>query len=65
MGKNIEKVKKLIAGVGGKRTPGIGYTPKTIQMRKFNKYKKIIPKNIKEITQLSDYVSIKINSLSV
>ena len=34
MGKNIEKVKKLIAGVGGKRTPGIGYTPKTIQMRK-------------------------------
>jgi 1-deoxy-D-xylulose-5-phosphate reductoisomerase len=38
---------------------------KTIQMKKFNKYKKIIPKNIKEITQLSDYVSIKINSLSV
>ena len=38
---------------------------KTIKMKKFNKYKKIIPKNIKEITQLSDYVSIKINSLSV
>ena len=34
MGKNIEKVKKLIAGVGGKRTPGVGYTGKTIQMRK-------------------------------
>jgi len=34
MGKNIEKVKKLIAGVGGKRTPGIGYTGKTIHMRK-------------------------------
>ena len=34
MGKNIEKVKKLIAGVGGKRTPGIGYTPKSISMRK-------------------------------
>ena len=34
MGKNIEKVKKLIAGVGGKRTPGVGYTGKTIHMRK-------------------------------
>ena len=34
MGKNIEKVKKLIAGVGGRGTPRIGYTPKTIQMRK-------------------------------
>jgi transcription elongation factor Elf1 len=34
MGKNIEKVKKLIAGVGGKGTPRIGYTPKSIQMRK-------------------------------
>ena len=34
MGKNIEKVKKLIAGVGGKRTPGVGYTPKSISMRK-------------------------------
>jgi len=33
MGKNIEKVKKLIAGVGGKRTPGVGYTGKTIHMR--------------------------------
>ena len=34
MSKNIEKVKKLIAGVGGKRTPGVGYTPKSISMRK-------------------------------
>ena len=34
MGKNIEKVKKLIAGVGGKRTPGVGYTPKSVSMRK-------------------------------
>ena len=34
MGKNIEKVKKLIAGVGGQGTPRIGYTPKSIQMRK-------------------------------
>ena len=33
MGKNIEKVKKLIAGVGGKRTPGVGYTPKSVSMR--------------------------------
>ena len=34
MGKNIEKIKKLVAGVGGKRTPGVGYTPKSISMRK-------------------------------
>ena len=34
MGKNIEKVKKLIAGVGGQGTPRIGYTPKSIDMRK-------------------------------
>ena len=34
MGRNIEKVKKLIAGVGGKRTPGVGYTPKSVSMRK-------------------------------
>ena len=30
MSKNIEKVKKLIAGVGGQGTPRIGYTGKTI-----------------------------------
>ena len=34
MSKNIEKVKKLIAGVGGQGTPRIGYTGKTIHMRK-------------------------------
>ena len=34
MGRNIEKVKKLIAGVGGQGTPRIGYTGKTIHMRK-------------------------------
>jgi transcription elongation factor Elf1 len=34
MGKNIEKIKKLVAGVGGKRTPGVGYTPTSISMRK-------------------------------
>ena len=34
MGKNIEKIKKLVAGVGGKRTPGVGYTPRSIDMRK-------------------------------
>ena len=33
-GRNIEKVKKLIAGVGGQGTPRIGYTGKTIHMRK-------------------------------
>ena len=34
MGRNIEKVKKLIAGVSGQGTPRIGYTGKTIHMRK-------------------------------
>ena len=34
MSKNIEKVKKLLAGVGGQGTPRIGYTGKTIHMRK-------------------------------
>ena len=34
MGRNIEKVKKLIAGVGGQGTPRIGYTPKSVSMRK-------------------------------
>ena len=34
MGRNIEKVKKLIAGVGGQGTPRIGYTGQTIHMRK-------------------------------
>tara|TARA_B100000287_G_scaffold248598_1_gene233691 strand:- start:257 stop:739 length:483 start_codon:yes stop_codon:yes gene_type:complete len=30
----IEKIKKLVAGVGGRGTPRIGYTPKTIHMRR-------------------------------
>ena len=34
MSKNIEKVKKLLAGVSGQGTPRIGYTGKTIHMRK-------------------------------
>ena len=34
MGRNIEKVKKLIAGVGGKGSIRVGYTPKSISMRK-------------------------------
>ena len=34
MSKNIEKVKKLIAGVGGKGSIRVGYTPKSISMRK-------------------------------
>ena len=34
MGKNIEKVKKLIAGVGGKGGIRVGYTPTSISMRK-------------------------------
>ena len=34
MGKNIEKVKKLIAGVGGKGGIRVGYTPKSVSMRK-------------------------------
>ena len=34
MGKNIEKVKKLIAGVGGQGSIRVGYTPKSVSMRK-------------------------------
>jgi len=34
MGKNIEKVKKLIAGVGGQGGIRVGYTPKSVSMRK-------------------------------
>jgi len=34
MGRNIEKVKKLIAGVGGQGSIRVGYTGKTINMRK-------------------------------
>ncbi len=34
MSKNIEKVKKLIAGVGGQGSIRVGYTPKSVSMRK-------------------------------
>ena len=34
MGRNIEKVKKLIAGVGGQGSIRVGYTPKSVSMRK-------------------------------
>ena len=34
MSKNIEKVKKLIAGVGGQGGIRVGYTPKSVSMRK-------------------------------
>ena len=38
---------------------------KVIKYKKFQKYKRISPKNINEIINLSDYVSLKINSLRV
>ena len=34
-------------------------------LNEFKKYKKIKPKNIEEINQLANYVSLKINSISV
>ena len=37
----------------------------TLNLREFKKYKKIKPKNIAQIKNLSEYVSIKIKSLSV
>ena len=38
---------------------------KIIKIKEFKKYKQITPKNIDEIKQLNDYVSLKIRSLSV
>ncbi|WP_415303400.1 1-deoxy-D-xylulose-5-phosphate reductoisomerase [Candidatus Pelagibacter sp. Uisw_090] len=38
---------------------------KTLNMTEFKKYKKIAPKNINQITKLSNYVSLKINNMSV
>tara|TARA_B100000787_G_scaffold169844_1_gene162535 strand:+ start:1428 stop:2594 length:1167 start_codon:yes stop_codon:yes gene_type:complete len=38
---------------------------KIINLREFTKLKSITPKNINEITKLSDYVSLKINSMSI
>ena len=38
---------------------------KITNLNEFKKYKKIKPKNIEEINQLANYVSLKINSISV
>ena len=38
---------------------------KFISQREFKKYKKIIPKNVTQIEQLSKYVSLKMRSLSI
>jgi len=38
---------------------------KIINLKEFKKYKKINPKNIAQIEQLNNYVSLKINSLSI
>jgi 1-deoxy-D-xylulose-5-phosphate reductoisomerase len=38
---------------------------KIINLREFTKLKSITPKNINEITKLSDYVSLKIHSMSI
>ena len=37
----------------------------TLNMKEFDKYKKIVPKNIEDITNLSNYVSLKINNMSI
>ena len=36
-----------------------------VENKEFLKYKQIIPKNVEDIKKLSDYVSLKINSLSI
>ena len=38
---------------------------KVINLNEFRKFSLITPKNIKEITKLSDYVSLKINNMSI
>tara|TARA_B100000780_G_scaffold107958_1_gene75504 strand:- start:467 stop:841 length:375 start_codon:yes stop_codon:yes gene_type:complete len=38
---------------------------KILNNKEFLKFKQIIPKNIKEITKLSNYVSLKINSMHI
>ena len=38
---------------------------KIINLREFTKLKTITPKNINEITNLSNYVSLKINSMCI
>ena len=41
------------------------YLLKIIKKPEFNKYKRISPKNIKDITKLSEYVSFKTSSLDI
>ena len=38
---------------------------KILKNKEFLKFKKIMPKNVDEITKLSDYVSLKINSMDI
>ena len=38
---------------------------KIVKNNEFSKFKQIIPKNIDEIKKLSDYVSLKINSMHI
>jgi 1-deoxy-D-xylulose-5-phosphate reductoisomerase len=38
---------------------------KVIKYKEFIKYKRIIPKNVAQIEQVSNYVSLKINSLRI
>ena len=38
---------------------------KILNLREFKKYKKISPKKIEDIVKLSDYVRLKINTMSV
>ena len=41
------------------------YLKKTVKLKEFNKYKRILPTNINQIIKLSKYVRLKIQSLSV
>ena len=38
---------------------------KVLRNKEFIKYKRIIPKNINDILNMSNYVSLKINSLDI
>ena len=38
---------------------------KITKLREFAKFKSITPKNVNQITRLSDYVSLKINTMSI
>ena len=39
--------------------------PKTLNIKEFDKFKKIKPKNINDIYKLRDYVSLKLSRLSI